>query len=99
MALRCRAGAGWDLADVHVGEVAAAEAMRVGAERAHARPRRDLEREQIEAEVLTDRNALGHHEVAIGIREELWLRCIAQVTVSPERAEEGCALLRIPTEM
>src|SRR5688500_467878 len=56
VALRSGLPARCDLADVHVHEVAAAVRVRVCAERIHARPGSQVEREQIEAEVLVDGN-------------------------------------------
>src|SRR5581483_6047806 len=70
MALRRGAPAGRELADVHVREVAAAQAVREGAARLHPRPRRELERQQVEAEVLVDRDALALRPLAVGVAQE-----------------------------
>src|SRR5439155_13117181 len=85
--------AGRDLADVHIGEVAATAAERIRAERVHARPARDLDRQQVEAEVLVRRDALGTDEVGVWIREERRRAC-ALLRATRRVSRRACGLAR-----
>src|SRR5437868_10252149 len=87
MPLRRGLAARRDLDDLHVDEIASPGEVRERALCLEARPRRDLEVEQIEAEALMDRDSLFRDPVLVWIDEEA--RLVHRATFS--RAGSGAS--------